>query len=194
MNAATKLRERIHGAIDEALDDFFGSSSRQQQERIDAGLVLENPKAGPFSHRWPPKNGEPDIESFHRSVLFRVSAGEGRFIRLGWTSNREAWGRKRERAVAFLETPSEHRYPLIEFVETDDRKFAAIIPDPKKPRSACTDPNDLPERFRAAIISRTDELFGGVKNGPTLRLVLAFDDEADMAGHGLWVGRLRGHI
>ena len=157
-------------------------------------LYLESAEAGPFDYHWPPKNGQPDVEQFYNPARYRLADDGVRSIQIAWTSEREAWGRKRERAIAFLDDGRGNRYPLIEFPETDDGTFAAIIPDPKKPRSVLTDLSALPDRFKEATVMRTDELFGAVRSGPSLRVVLSREDQMEMARHALWVGRQRGRI
>ncbi|HSW42761.1 MAG TPA: hypothetical protein VLM76_09655 [Patescibacteria group bacterium] len=108
---------------------------------------------------------------------------------MAWT-DREAWGRTKERAVAFGEAGSS-LYPWTEFVETDEGRFAAGISDPAHPRVLLKHGAAIPGRFDPATIERTDQLFHGIRQGPSLRLVVAPDDEVAMARHGYWVaGRL----
>ena len=42
-----------------------------------------------------------------------------------------------------------------------------------------------------ADVERTDQLFSGIRQGPSLRLVVAGSDEEDIVRHGYWVASLR---
>jgi hypothetical protein len=85
-------------------------------------------------------------------------------------------------------------YPWAEFVETDDGRYAASIPNPDHPRKILTQQDPLPARFRNSQVERLDKLFGQVANGPSLRLVVDPDDEETMIRHGYWVATLRGRF
>jgi hypothetical protein len=96
----------------------------------------------------------------------------------------------RERAVVFGETGSS-LYPWTEFVEADDGRFAAGVSDPAHPRALLKDGDPIPARFQVAAVERTDQLFSGIRQGPSLRLVIAGADEETMVRHGYWVAGLR---
>jgi hypothetical protein len=99
----------------------------------------------------------------------------------------------RKRAVAFGEAGSS-LYPWTEFVETDDGRYAAGVSDPVHPRALLKDGAAIPPRFDPATIVRTDRLFDGIRQGPSLRLVVKPDDELAMVRHGYWVAGLRNRI
>lgn len=76
-------------------------------------------------------------------------------------------------------------------METDDGRYAAGVSDPAHPRALLKDGVTIPDRFEAATIERTDELFHGIRQGPSLRLVVPRSDEETMVRHGYWVAGLR---
>jgi len=49
----------------------------------------------------------------------------------------------------------------------------------------------IPDRLAVAAVERTDELFDGIRNGPSLRLVVGSAEEVAMVRHGFWVAGLR---
>jgi hypothetical protein len=116
---------------------------------------------------------------------------------LAWTT-RYAWNADRRRAVVFHRAHSQDRptkwYPWTEFVETDDGRFAAPIPDPERPRAILKEETSLPARFVDQTVQRVDQLFGSIRQGASLRLVVDETDEAEMVRHGYWVAQLRGRI
>jgi hypothetical protein len=111
---------------------------------------------------------------------------------VAWTV-REAWGRERHRAVVFGEAGSS-LYPWTEFVETDDGRYAAGISDPNHPRALLKQGDPLPDWFSTATVERTDQLFDGIRQGPSLRLVVGADEEVRMVRHGYWVAGLRNRL
>lgn len=138
------------------------------------------------------------VEHYDESQLFELNT-DARQIRvlLAWTSEREAWGARRRRAVVFHiadQVPAKQglNYPWIEFVQTDDGRYAAPIPDPQRPKAQLADRAQLPGRFSKANVQRTDALFSSAKDAPSLRIVVSGDDRGAMVLHGFWVATLRG--
>jgi hypothetical protein len=112
-------------------------------------------------------------------------------------TTREVWGEQLKRYIVFGQVGRETSktfYPWTEFVETSDGDYAALIPDPARPRSPLSDGNATPGRFRLARVERTDRLYRGVKKGPTLRLVVPEEDPEAMIRHGYWVAQIRGRL
>ena len=151
--------------------------------------VVEAEDRGSFTYRWPSGNDEVLTNSRWYTV---VDQGRERRVLVAWT-DREAWGRMRKRAVVFGESGSS-LYPWTEFVETDDGRYAAGISDPNHPRALLKHGAVIPEWLRTARVERTDQLFNGVRKGPSLRLVLGLSDEVDMVRHGYWVAGLRNRL
>ena len=85
-------------------------------------------------------------------------------------------------------------YPLTEFVETDDGRFAAAVPSPRRPRAQLKDGARLPNHIDPAHIARTDTLFRSIHSGSSLRYVVDRDDEVSMVQHAYWVATLRHRI
>ena len=185
------LRAALHEAIDEIIDGFLhddGStvSTAKSGEHDDVEVVVGEDH-GPFTYRWPGGNEE----EFTRSRSYTV-ANEGREHRVlvAWTE-REAWGRIRGSVPSSSGVSGTSLYPWTEFVETDDGDVAAGLPDPDHPRALLKHGSAIPDRFASATIERTDALFEGIRNGPSLRLVLAPGGELEMVRHGYWVAGLR---
>jgi hypothetical protein len=191
------LRLELHSAVDEIVDRMFGSPSEGPAAVADDEelLVVPGESFGSWTYRWPDQVEEGfasgqwyEVQSQSREPIVRV--------RLAWTT-RKAWGRDRRRAIVFQQLGAEESntyYPLTEFVETDDGRFASPIPNPERPRALLADGAQLPARFRDAAVERADGVFGSIENGPSLRLVLAEENETEMVRHGHWVARLRGRI
>jgi hypothetical protein len=85
-------------------------------------------------------------------------------------------------------------YPWTEFVETDDGRLAAGISDPAHPRALLKHGAPIPDWFGGATVERTDQLFHGIRQGPSLRVVVASDEEFRMVRHGYWVAGLRNRL
>ena len=188
------LRAVLHEAIDRVIDSYVADSSPAPSDMEDAGAdeqieVVTGEEHGPFRYRWPSGDEEPFSRS--RWYTLRDHDRESRAL-VAWTE-REAWGRMRTRAVIFGARGSS-LYPWAEFVETDDGQVAAGIPDLARPRALLKDGDDVPDRFTTATVARSDRLFGGIRHGPSLRLVLGPEDELGMVRHGAWVGSLRGRL
>jgi hypothetical protein len=85
-------------------------------------------------------------------------------------------------------------YPWTEFVETDDGRYAAGVIDPAHPRALLKDGDPIPARFKGAAVERTDRLFSGIRQGPSLRVVVTGAEEETMVRHGYWVAGLRKRV
>ena len=188
------LRAALHEAIDRVIDSYLGDSALASShievdatdERIE---VVTGEVHGPFTFRWPSGNEE----TFTRSQWYTVRDRDREHRALVAWTEREAWGRQRERAVIFRVSGSS-RYPLSEFAATDDGRFAAAIPDPDHPRALLKQGDPIPDSFRSDTVERTDQLFHGIRRGPSLRLVVGPEDEQRMVRHAHWVAGLRGRL
>jgi len=184
-----ELREELVSAIDGVLSRFAGGPSNaptnDRDLRIEAAEVLE----GEWTYRWPQ-----GTETYTAGRWYRISwADRSTRVLVGWCI-RKAWGRDRGRVVIFGQfgpATSTMYYPWAEFVEADDGSYVADVPDPKAPRSLLKDGADLPAALDGLTVRRNDECFETVQNGPSLRLVLARDDEEAMIRHAHWVATLR---
>ena len=58
-------------------------------------------------------------------------------------------------------------------------------------RALLKDGDPIPAGFQGAAVERPDRLFRGVRQGPSLGLVVAGSDEDAMVRHGYWVAGLR---
>lgn len=186
-----ELRAELHRSIDQIIDRHLegGAVTRPvpaARPTANGVAVVAEEDHGAFPYRWPDGNDE----AFTRSRWYRVTdQGRDQRALVAWTE-REAWGRVRQRAVVFGEAGSS-LYPWTEFVETDDGRFAAGVSDPNHPRALLKDGDPIPDRFGGASVERTDQLFSGIRQGPSLRLVVGASDEEDMVRHGYWVAGLR---
>lgn len=185
------VRAALHEAVDRIIDGYLDAGASGPPQPMDGPTsdgvdVGESDDRGPFTYRWP-DGGD---EEFTRSRWYDlVDHGQGYRVLVAWTV-REAWGRMRDRAVVFGEAGSS-LYPWTEFVETDDGRYAAGISDPTHPRALLKHGAAMPDRFETATVERTDQLFGGVRQGPSMRLVVDASDESRMVRHGYWVAGLR---
>jgi hypothetical protein len=189
-----QIRAALHEAIDRVLDGSLEAEAAtpSKPDAAPTGDSIDIRKAGeqpPFPHTWPDGNDEEFSNARSYTV---VDQGREHRAVVGWT-DREAWGRMRRRAVVFG-VSGRSRYPWTEFVETDDGRYAAEIPDPDHPRAVLKEGAPVPDWFATAAIERTDQLFRGTRKGPSLRLVLGPDDEVRMVRHGYWVAGLRKRI
>ena len=187
------LRRRVHEAVDSAIDELAGTYGTSPDASGGDGddLAIEaGEEFGRWTYRWPDKQEE----EFVSGRWYR--AGD-LHLRLAWTTRR-AWGRERGRAIVFQQLggrDSTTYYPLAEFVESDaPGTFAAPIPDPGRPRALLSAGAQLPVRFASLRVVRADEAFGSIDNGPSLRLLVAEDDEIQMVVHACWVGQTRGRL
>ena len=128
------------------------------------------------------------VQVDHKTVMVRVARGA-----------RAAWGRKdRGRIVVFGKGGQAGKlgfYPWVEFTECDESGlYSAVIPDPANPRRLLRDGDELPTHFSGKDVRRVDEIINGIKDGPSLRLVLPGSAEPDMVRHAAWVARVRGRL
>ncbi|MGW2444974.1 hypothetical protein [Streptomyces sp. NPDC001675] len=187
------IRAELHMAVDRIIDTHAGRTDdgRQQQLVSDPVTVTTGEETGPWTYRWPGSG----VESFHRTRWYEAVGEQGRHrVRVAW-ARRAAWGRDdRLRAIVFHQqggADSTTYYPWTEFVETDDDRYAAIIPRPGRPRAQLRDGDPLPDRFRGRMVERTDALFDSIADGSSVRLVVAESNEVEMVRHGYWVATLR---
>ena len=190
------LRRELHAAVDEVLDHFLERAGLTKEGvQADPGVVASPLEVtGEWTYRWP--GGAEEV--FYKGRWFELLGTDGAHrVRVAWT-RRAAWGRDdRVRAVVFHQVGSVDSttyYPWTEFVETDDGRYAAPIPDPDRPRAMLADLDDLPPRFAGMVVERSDQVFTSIAEGPSLRLVVGKSDEAAMVEHGYWVGVLRNRI
>ena len=190
------LRTELHAAVDRVIDGFLGQDGFIAVAPQDSTDPRVSPLevTGEWTYRWP--GGEEEV--FTKSRWYEVSGEHGTMrVRVAWTQ-RPAWGRDdRARAVVFHQIGSRESttyYPWTEFVETDDDRFAASIPDPRRPRATLSNTDQLPPRFESATVERSDRVFTSIADGPSLRLVVAGEDEDAMVRHGYWVAALRNRI
>ncbi len=188
------MRAALHGAIDKIIDGYLDAevalpSATKADPPDDVIEVVAGADHGPFPYRWPSGNDE----QFSKSRWYTlVDQGRAYRVLVAWT-DREAWGRMRERAVVFGES-GRSLYPWTEFVETDDRRYAAGISDPAHPRALLKHGVAIPDRFSTATVERTDQVFNGIRQGPSLRLVVGSGEEPEMVRHGYWVAGLRNRL
>jgi len=183
--AVEQLRREIHVAIE---DVFSRHRSAEQQEEIT--VQSEGGGMTDWTYRWP----DGGIERYDRAEWYRVSGNSGDARVLVGHTRREAWGENRERYVVFAQlgrNTSQTFYPWTEFAATDDGSFAALIPDPRRPRASLKAGDQLPPRIADGRVERTDALYGSVKDSPSLRLVVSEGDGEAMIRHGYWVAMLR---
>jgi hypothetical protein len=187
-----QLRQEMHAAVDEVLNRF-GTLSPVPKESADEPNVAVGGEVGAWTYEWPDKQ----MEQFTSGRSYDLSGSEGSLrVRLARTVRR-AWGRDRGRVIVFQELGNTSRsfYPLVEFVETDDHgSFASPVPDPTRPRALLAEASKLPTRFERKNVVRADSVFRTIDKGPSLRLVVAEDDETEMVRHGYWVARVRGRL
>lgn len=190
------LRKELRAAVDKVLDRFLERAGLAKDGVQADPDVLVSPleETGEWTYRWP--GGAEEV--FYKSRWFELRRTDGaQRVRVAWT-RRAAWGRDdRVRAVVFHQVgsaDSTNYYPWTEFVETDDGRYAASIPDPNRPRAMLADLDDLPPRFAGMIVERSDQVFTSIADGPSLRLVVGESDEAAMVEHGYWVAVLRNRI
>lgn len=193
MNTADleRLREELHHAIDDALTRVV--SQETEEEPQVAVTKLEREFNSPWYYRWP----DGSKEKYDKAAWYQVSGPTDETRVLLAHTTREVWKANRERYVVFAKIGREEGetfYPWTEFVQTDDGSFAALIPDPSRPRAALKGGMHLPSRFAAARVERTDALYESTHESPTLRLVVSEEDAGAMIEHGYWVAGLRGRL
>jgi hypothetical protein len=188
---ANVLRQRLHEAVDEVL----ARASAEEEERKHTIYATHLADRESFEYVWPTL--DPEYFSWGSQWALDTPAGRLNVI-IGWTV-RPAWGREeRQRAVVFQQVGGSEDpkrwYPWTEFVETDDGRYAAPIPLPSRPRAVLRDGERIPSRFADNTVERADALFGSIRNGPSLRLVVEKNEQGEMAQHGYWVAGLRGRV
>jgi hypothetical protein len=190
--ALEALRSALHDAVNRIIDRYRpegGGGGRTDTGGQDAVGVTRGEATESWPYRWP--DGSQEV--FPSTRWYEVNGPKGQQrVRLAW-GQRPSWGKSdRRRAIVFNQLGSASSttyYPWTEFVETDDKRFAAPIPDPERPRAIIADPSRLPGRFQGATVERSDALFESVAEGPSLRLVVVESDE-----DGYWVATLRRRI
>ena len=181
------IRERLHHAVDAMVDELaLAQAPPPREPEIESRGPCE-----PFEYRRPDGVRE---EYAAADAFSATGTAPGREVVVGFTE-RAAWGALRGRAVVFDATGLPHApdrwYPLAEFVEVDDGRFAAPVPNPARPRSYLRAGDALPPRLEGATVERLDALIGAVQDGRSLRLVLERDDRAGMVRHACWAAALR---
>lgn len=185
------IRAELHRAVDQIIDAHAGDGGRRHALPVDSVSVAAREETKDWTYRWPGSG----VESFHRTRWYEAAGEQGKQrVRVAW-ARRAAWGRDdRLRAIVFHQqggVDSATYYPWTEFVETDDGRYAAIIPKPGRPRAQLRDGDPLPDRFDARVVERSDALFDSIAEGSSLRYVVDEADEAEMVRHGYWVATLR---
>lgn len=195
-----ELRAELHRAVDAVFTRIADADLRRAMdgiaELIETGLIVEflgaEGEHADFEYVWPDRTEE----YFKRVHAYSVRSGSTSAEVIVGETQRLAWGEDRGRVVVFeriTDQPSRW-YPWTEFVETDDGRFAATIPDPARPRASLKDGDPLPPQYATLNVARADRLFGSIQDGPSLRLVLNRDEEEAMIRHGHHVARLRGRV
>lgn len=137
------------------------------------------------------------VESYPTFSVWVAEHPAGRVdLRVAWTT-RPAFGRKRRKRSVVFGPPSTAApgwYPWVEFTETDDGRMSSVVPDPKRPRRQLRDGDSLPAHYKGRTVERSDALFGSIREGPSLRLVVTPDDEDGMVDHGFYVAQLKGRV
>ncbi|MEH0446423.1 hypothetical protein QA811_22790 [Streptomyces sp. B21-102] len=187
------IRAELHRAVDQIIDAHVGhgGGAHQRASVIDPVSVAALEETEEWTYRWPGSG----VESFHRTRWYEAVGEQGKQrVRVAW-AHRGAWGREdRLRAIVFHQqggVDSRTYYPWTEFVETDDGRYAAIIPKPGRPRAQLREGDSLPDRFTGRVVERSDALFDSIAEGSSLRFVVGEADEAEMVRHGYWVATLR---
>lgn len=184
------IRTHLHAAVDAMVDDLaLAQAAVLAEPSVESGGPCE-----PFEYRRP----DGVWEEYDPAAAFVANgSAPARDLVVGFTE-RPAWGALRGRAIVFDATGLPHApdrwYPLVEFVQVDDGRFAAPLPNPARPRSYLRAGDELPARFRDSTVERLDALIASVRDGRSLRLVLASDERLEMARHGYWVASLRGLV
>jgi len=183
-----EMRELIHQAIDDILDDF-----RPNTESNTHKILHEESIHDVFEYTWP----DLTKETYYSGQWFQVVENGKDIARfLVAHTSRLAWGKARPRIVVFLQGRSEDSkaiYPLAEFVACDsnEQDFASKIPDPRHPQRMLKEGDPLPKELKDARVERVDKLFDSIQKGPSLRRIVNAKDEIEMVDHAFWIGRLK---
>jgi hypothetical protein len=194
------LRADLHDAVDRIVDRYLkaanGAPIRQAPEpTADRPVIRKGKDVSGWTYNWWAEGRQEVYDpAFEYEV---ITPGRTHHVILGRTVRR-SWGRDdRKRWIVFWQsgsTTSSIYYPWIEFVETDDARYAAPIANPDHPRRILTREDPLPAQFRVSQVERLDKLFDTVANGPSLRLVVDNDDDEAMIRHGYWAAILKGRF
>ena len=186
-----RLRQELHQAIDDVLTRIEDLNNEEEPQVT--VKELDRTFNSPWSYRWP----DGSSEKYDDAAWYKVSGPTGEARVLLAHTTREAWKADRERYVVFAKIGREEGpsfYPWTEFVQTDEGSFAALIPDPARPRAALKDGMSVPSRFASVRVERTDALYESAQDSPTLRLVVDRGDAVTMIEHGYWVARVRDRL
>jgi hypothetical protein len=183
-----ELRRELRKAVDDVLDRFVVAANQEGPDPVT--VVAEGDVTDHWTYQWPSRN----TEQFDYARWYRVNGSSGNVRVLLAHTTRTVRGEDLGRWIVFGQLGGEDSntfYPWTEFVETDDGDFAAIIPNPTRPRAGLRDGDSLPARYAQARVRRTDELHHTVADGPSLRFVVSLGNAEDMIRHGYWVAELR---
>jgi hypothetical protein len=180
-----ELKKDIGLAVDEVLKKYFAPSPSQD-------LTIEKVGEGSdWSFAWPGGSETYEYTDWEVSGDFGTT-----WVRIGRTT-RPAWGKQdRGRVVVFgpINPNSQTLYPWVEFTETDEGQLSAVVPNPAKPKRILRDGDTLPPRFSGKDIRRVDDVFDGIKDGASLRLVVEPGDVQAIIGHAYYMATLKGRF
>ena len=188
MTSATweTLRRELREAVDGVINRFAAA-----EQGGDVVMVQEEgPGPDAWTYTWPDRT----TEQYDVARWYRVTGPSGKARVLLARTTRKVRGDDLLRWIVFRQIGAEDSttfYPWTEFVASDDGEFAAVIPNPQRPRSSLADGDPVPARFAQARIERTDALYRKVVDGPSLRLVVSENDAVAMIRHGYWVAEVR---
>jgi hypothetical protein len=183
------LKRELQAALGGVIDRLAAADQGSSDVRIEA--LTEGVKD--WMYRWP--DGKEEL--YDTGSFYWVSGPSGRSRVLLARTVRTVRDEPRRRYVVFAQyggPKSKTFYPWTEFVATDTADYAAIIPNPARPRAALTATDPLPARLTDRRVARTDELYRNVASGPSLRVVVSESDVEEMLKHGYWVAELRRHL
>ena len=200
MLGSEDFRAELHSAVDAVLDRFLGADSEGLTTATDgwmgelADLKIRHIRrlAEPYVHPWPDKTGE----TYRTGDWYEVIAPEGSLEMLVAETTRFAWHEERGRVVVFARWmgSSGQPYPWLEYCENDADGYSADLRNPEKPRSVLRDGDPIPKELTNANVRRLDELYEGVRNGPSLRLVVDKEDVERLIRYAYWTSRVIGRI
>jgi hypothetical protein len=181
-----QLQNQLDAALEMLAGVRSGLSELAKLGPQDEATVERIGTAAPFSFPWP---SEP--EKYTRATIWRIRAERGSVDVTVGRTRRRAWGRNRRRVVVFGPAAQgvSTRYPWAEFTETDHGQMSAIVPDPESPRRILRDGDALPPHYRGKTVARVDELFGSIRSGGSLRIVV--EEEEEMVRHAHYMARLK---
>jgi hypothetical protein len=190
-----ELKAALHEAVDRCLDEFLADTANPETSARDRQEIVVVPGSSAGEWTYPSPKG--DEQQFFATRWYEADGTRGRQrVLVAWI-RKFSWNSDRKRAIVFNQVGginSTTFYPWAEFVETDDGRYAAPIPDVDRPRAIATDPALLPQHLKKSVVARADVLFGSVNDGPSLRLVVDEGEEVAMVQHGYWVATLRRRI